>query len=228
MKNKKIIIIIIALIIVFVITALGLKKVISSEIGSEYRREIVNEINLTNEIQNTDENVTEDTVKSEKEKIIEINENTKETSKENTIEIYKQEETKEIIKNTHEEIIESPEKIEREKTPQTIEKDNTSQTEKPKEEINEQPKQENTNQNVVIEKPKCTDTKHGISVGNSNKWFNSYNEAIEYYDDLIILYSDQVHNGEITSEEYYKLCPYGYETWSCPYCGKWTLNYYKR
>ena len=136
--------------------------------------------------------------------------------------------TKEIIKNTQEEIIESPEKIEREKTPQTIEKDNTSQTEKPKEEINEQPKQENTNQNVVIEKPKCTDTKHGISVGNSNKWFNSYNEAIEYYDDLINFYSDQVHNGEITSDEYYKLCPYGYETWSCPYCGKWTLNYYKR
>lgn len=81
---------------------------------------------------------------------------------------------------------------------------------------------------LVRPKKECTDTKHGISVGNSNKWFNSYNEAVKYYDELIKMYSNQVHNGEITSEEYYKLCPYGYETWSCPYCGKWTLNYYKR
>lgn len=88
--------------------------------------------------------------------------------------------------------------------------------------------QENNNDNKVEETPKCTNTKHGVGVGNSNLWFNSYEEAVSYYDNLINPYSDQVHNGEITSEEYYKLCPYGYEVWSCQYCGKWTLNYYKR
>ena len=78
------------------------------------------------------------------------------------------------------------------------------------------------------EKPKCTDTKHGVGVGNSNKWFNSYNEALSYYDNLILGYSNKVHNGEITFEEYNKQCPCGYEIWSCQYCGKWTLNYYMR
>ena len=76
--------------------------------------------------------------------------------------------------------------------------------------------------------PKCSDTQHGVGVGNSNKWFNSYNESVAYYDNLINDYSDKVHNGAITSEEYFKQCPYGYETWSCPYCGKWTLNFYNR
>ena len=76
--------------------------------------------------------------------------------------------------------------------------------------------------------PKCSDTQHGVGVGNSNKWFNSYNEAVAYYDNLINDYSDKVHSGAITSEEYFKQCPYGYETWSCPYCGKWTLNFYNR
>lgn len=78
------------------------------------------------------------------------------------------------------------------------------------------------------EKPKCTDTKHGVGVGNSNKWFNSYNEALLYYDNLILGYSNKVHNGKITFEEYNKQCPCGYEIWSCQYCGKWTLNYYMR
>ena len=31
---------------------------------------------------------------------------------------------------------------------------------------------------------------------------------------------------EINDETYQKNCPYGYETWSCPFCGKWTINFY--
>lgn len=84
----------------------------------------------------------------------------------------------------------------------------------------------------VIEKepeiPKCTDSKHGVGVGNSNKWFSTYDEAVHYYNNLINYYSNNIHNGLITTEEYYSKCPYGYETWSCQYCGKWTLNYYFR
>lgn len=94
----------------------------------------------------------------------------------------------------------------------------------------EKPKQETKTEVKVQESetPKCSDTKHGVGVGNSNKWFNSYNEAVAYYDDLINGYSNQVHNEKITPEEYNKKCPYGYEVWSCPYCNKWTLNFYFR
>ena len=34
-------------------------------------------------------------------------------------------------------------------------------------------------------------------------------------------------NDEISNEEYYKNCPYGYECWSCSYCGKWKVDYEK-
>lgn len=151
------------------------------------------------------------------------NANTKIENQEN-----KNEEQKENNKSTQEKIVESPKQTETKKPTQVTNKvdtpkNNTQKGEKPKENI-----QENKNDDKVQEKPKCTDTKHGVSAGNSNLWFNSYDEAVAYYDNLINGYSDQVHNGEISSDEYYKLCPYGYETWSCPYCGKWTLNYYKR
>ena len=92
----------------------------------------------------------------------------------------------------------------------------------------EQPKEETKVEIKQPETPKCTDTNHGVGVGNSNKWFNSYNEAVSYYDNLILDYSNKIHNGQITFEEYNKQCPCGYEIWSCQYCGKWTLNYYKR
>lgn len=86
----------------------------------------------------------------------------------------------------------------------------------------------NVENEKVTEKPSCTDTKHGVGVGNSNNWFNSYDEAVSFYNNLIADYSNKAKNGEITYEEYCKKCPYGYETWSCQYCGKWTLNYYFR
>ena len=57
---------------------------------------------------------------------------------------------------------------------------------------------------------------------------NVYCGIFDKNHNLINNYSNQVHSGQITSNEYNKRCPYGYETWSCPYCGKWTLNYYKR
>ena len=31
--------------------------------------------------------------------------------------------------------------------------------------------------------------------------------------------------GEISDSEYYSKSPYGYECWSCSYCGKWTGNF---
>lgn len=103
---------------------------------------------------------------------------------------------------------------------------------KQEEQKQEQPSQvvevKQETQEKKVEEQKCTDSKHKVSAGNSGKWFNSYDEAVAYYDSLINGYSNQIHNGEITIEEYNRKCPYGYEIWSCPYCNKWTLNYYYR
>lgn len=74
------------------------------------------------------------------------------------------------------------------------------------------------------EKTKCSDTKHAIGVGNSNKWFDSKQDAIKYYENIIKTWGEKWTNYEIDSETYYKNCPSGYEVFSCPYCEKWTIN----
>ena len=227
MKKRNIVIVILTLVMALIITALVVNQVIDNQNRNSigFENEFVNEINATNEIQKTEANVIENTNinQDNQEELVQedTNVNTKIETQEN-----KNEEQNENTKSTQEKVVESPKQTE--KPTQVTNKvdtpkNNTQKGEKPKENI-----QENKNDDKVQEKPKCTDTKHGVSAGNSNLWFNSYDEAVAYYDNLINGYSDQVYNGEISSDEYYKLCPYGYETWSCPYCGKWTLNYYKR
>lgn len=74
--------------------------------------------------------------------------------------------------------------------------------------------------------PKCNESNHYIGVGNSNKWFNSKQEAINHYQSIIKTWGDKWEKFEIDDETYQKNCPYGYETWSCPLCEKWTINFY--
>lgn len=74
--------------------------------------------------------------------------------------------------------------------------------------------------------PKCSESNHYIGVGNSNKWFNSKQEAINHYQSIIKTWGDKWEKFEIDDETYQKNCPYGYETWSCPLCKKWTINFY--
>ena len=76
--------------------------------------------------------------------------------------------------------------------------------------------------------PKCDGSNHGVGVGNSNKWFNSKQEAINYYNGILKIWGDKWEKFEIDSETYDKNCPYGYEIWTCPLCGKWTINFYYR
>lgn len=92
--------------------------------------------------------------------------------------------------------------------------------------ISNEPKQETK----VEEKPtRCTNnSNHGMNVGNSGKWFNLKQEAVNYYDSIIKTWGDKWENFEIDSETYDKNCPYGYEVWTCPFCGKWTINFYYR
>ena len=92
----------------------------------------------------------------------------------------------------------------------------------------EVPKQETPKQEEpkIVEVPKCSWNNHGVGTGNSGKWFNSESDAIKYYKSIIKTWGDKWEKFEIDDETYNNNCPYGYEDWSCPYCGRWTINFY--
>ena len=75
----------------------------------------------------------------------------------------------------------------------------------------------------------CTNNNnHGMSCGNIGKWFNNKREIEQYLKEIDNNYAQKYENGEITYQEYVTKVPYGYECWSCGYCGKWTGNFYYR
>ena len=81
-----------------------------------------------------------------------------------------------------------------------------------------------TKDNIQKEKHCTNNNNHSMSCGNIGKWFNNKEEIGEYRNNISNKYCQQYENGEITWEEYMKKSPYGYECWSCGYCGKWTGN----
>ena len=225
MRNKKILVlIIIALIVVLFASILIIKLKQTNKIDIVSEKEIVNEIN------NTEEEITEENI------VVESKIEEQKTQEEADIPEKEKESQQELQKQitiaTQDKKVESPKQAEQPRTTpvttpkKTVEKETTTPVVETK--IPETPKEETKVEIKQPETPKCSDSKHGVGVGNSNKWFNSYNEAVSYYDNLILDYSNKIHNGQITFEEYNKQCPCGYEIWSCQYCGKWTLNYYKR
>lgn len=72
----------------------------------------------------------------------------------------------------------------------------------------------------------CASGNHSMPVGNIGKWFNSKAELKSYVSSTMNYWANKHETGEITWEEYTKNCPYGYESWNCAYCGKWTGNFY--
>jgi len=112
-------------------------------------------------------------------------------------------------------------------TKEETKKNTTKPEEKQQDKKEEKPSQttnDNTNKDVIVDivqdASKCT---HG-----EENYFNTREEAIAQYKNKVKEYSEKVKSNEITYEEYIKVCPYGYEDWSCPYCGKWTINMYYR
>ena len=72
----------------------------------------------------------------------------------------------------------------------------------------------------------CTNNNnHSTSCGNAGIWVASKNEFKTYYENYCEKWNSKWTKNEISNEEYYKNCPYGYECWSCSYCGKWTGNF---
>ena len=72
----------------------------------------------------------------------------------------------------------------------------------------------------------CTNNNnHSIKCGNMGRWFNSRDEVDNYWVQVDNNYAKQYLDGTITFKEYGEKSPYGYESWSCSYCGKWTGNF---
>ena len=88
------------------------------------------------------------------------------------------------------------------------------------------PKELKCNKDNIQKETHCTDNNnHSIKCGNMGRWFNSRDEVEKYWEDVDNSHYKQWQEGKITVEEYYKISPYGYESWSCSYCGKWTGNF---
>ena len=111
-------------------------------------------------------------------------------------------------------------------TKEEIKNNSTKPEEKQQDKKEEKPNQttnDNTNQDVIVDivqdASKCT---HG-----KENYFDSQEEAVAFCKNTIKQYGDELKSGKIeTYEEYARVCPYGYETISCPYCGKWTISFY--
>lgn len=167
---------------------------------------------IAEEEQNLDENnieLKEQIVETETSIQSQATQQVKSSSKTtNKVETKKAETKSEVVKETS---------TTKEETPTKVDMPSTTSVE---------PKQETK----VVETPtRCTNNNnHGMNIGNSGKWFNSKQEAVNYYDSLIKTWGDKWENFEIDSDTYDKNCPYGYEVWTCPFCGKWTINFYYR
>lgn len=87
-------------------------------------------------------------------------------------------------------------------------------------------KESKSNKDNIHKEMHCTNNNdHSMSCGNMGRWFNSRDEVEKYWEDVDNSHYKQWQEGKITVEEYYKISPYGYECWSCSYCGKWTGNF---
>ena len=103
-----------------------------------------------------------------------------------------------------------------EETPKTMQ--SNSQTQTP---VTQQttPKQEEPKQ------IQCSGNNHLIGTGNTGRWFNTRQEAINYYNSTYANWSKKWENFEIDDDTFNKNCPNRYEIYQC-ICGKWTIDFF--
>ena len=166
--------------------------------------------------------------KTEKQFKIKVLEKIEEVEKEKTVpEVIKKKKDAEVKKKTTTASIKDNTETTKNETTTAKKQENNLPEAKEKETSNStvnEEKKENDNKEkeytIVVNPNKCT---HG-----DENYFNTREEAIALYKNKVKECSEKVKNKEITYEEYIKICPYGYEDLSCPYCGKWTISMYYR
>ena len=214
------------LIIVLIVIALSFTIVINSVNGKNK-----SDLNLAKEQPMKIENDQVNVIKEPENKVIE--DNTEVEDVQTNTEITEVIDQPQIQEMQEEKVISLTPKIEKKtQVVQTTKVESKPQEivqeikEEPK--VIEVPKQETPKQEEpkIVEVPKCSGNNHGVGTGNSGKWFNSESDAIKYYKSIIKTWGDKWEKFEIDDETYNKNCPYGYEDWSCPYCGRWTINFY--
>lgn len=88
------------------------------------------------------------------------------------------------------------------------------------------PKELKCNKDNIQKEEHCTNNNnHSIKCGNIGRWFNSRSDIETYWKNQCNALAEKWDKGEISDSEYYSKSPYGYECWSCSYCGKWTGNF---
>ena len=219
MKNKKIIsLVIVALIGALVITALIINQTKAKEDSIVSINEDVNEIQNTNEIKDTTENISDVTNNIQENVIVESNQDealqTETETKDQEVEkVTPSAEKKSVEKSSNKGTTttetQSKQNAQVEKQQDTKKNDSitVSKSEEPK----------NTNENIN-NAPKCNPS--------NGKWYNSKGEAEAIYKAELKKWGDKWTNYEIDTDTYNKNCPNGYEVFSCPYCNKWTINLY--
>ena len=185
-------------------------NITTSNIVNEIRDEKKTEI--ASNTTNTEEQKDEEKIETESAKKQEI---AKEKQEEN-----KKSETKQEIKQEEKQNVSTNKPL-----PKTAEQEVTET----KKQTQKETQTEESYTEIVIdmaEKKECSDNNHGRDVGNCGKWFKTKEDAIATYKAEIKKWGDKWSNNEISDEDYYSNCPYGYEIWDCPFCSKWTINYY--
>ena len=87
-------------------------------------------------------------------------------------------------------------------------------------------KESKCNKDNIQKETHCTDNNnHSIKCGNIGRWFNSRSDIETYWKNQCNALAEKWDKGEISDSEYYSKSPYGYECWSCSYCGKWTGSF---
>ena len=201
--------------IIFIIIALSLTITLNVVNGNNKSNIILAEKEEQTKFENDQDDITEEAEKVDKK------EESNNEEVQSITEVIDSVQPQVIETAKEEKVIETKPKTN--KTTQVIQENKVQTPKVQPQVVEEKPKQEEPKK---AETPKCSGNSHGVGTGNSGKWFNSESEAINYYKSIIKKWGDKWENFEIDDDTYNKNCPYGYEDWSCPYCDKWTINFY--
>ena len=235
-KNKKLIIILTAIIVILIIGAIFIYIAITKDLFNNTKTSIsqsevsqvenIKEADKENEIiDNNPEEVSnniQEQIENTENNNIQNNQPEADTTtkviEQNNQSMTQTKETKAVNQNTKAVETKTTTKSTKaqEETPKTMQ--SNSQTQTP---VTQQttPKQEEPKQ---IQR---SGNNHLIGTGNTGRWFNTRQEAINYYNSTYANWSKKWENFEIDDDTFNKNCPNRYEIYQC-ICGKWTIDFF--
>lgn len=255
-KNKKLIIILTAFIVILVIGAIFIYIAITKDLFNNTKTSISqSEVSQVENIKEADkeneiiDNNTEEVSNNIQEQIENQQENTENNKSQNsqpeaetTAQEIKQDnqsmtqtkETKAVNQNTK--VVETKTTTKstkaQEETPKTTQSNSQTQTQTQTTPVTQETKQTETQVTQPTtpkqEEPKqiqCSGNNHLIGTGNTGRWFNTRQEAINYYNSTYANWSKKWENFEIDDDTFNKNCPNRYEIYQC-ICGKWTIDFF--